>query len=321
MADATHAPKEKKKRKSEVKKSDLPGKTKGTSGETNSIDAKPKSESRKSSTAAESASRKASATPETVPQAPRKASATPESTLAPIPDVKAKAEVKSIEEKPVAEPTPVVKDVADAEVTETPEQPKAKPVATDEVKEKKLQPDLPERRASYVAPKAATKRDVDLLYELDDQKLLELREAFHLFDLNNDGFIDKEDLRNTYITLGKTDIDDNEIQRMLSEAINPLDFDAFVILLGYRTIELDPEEVLLEALSQWDYDDSGMISEERIKHDLTMWGDRFTPDEVEVALEDAPVFVRGDNAMIDYVKFCKILCGLRKKPKMPQPGD
>ena len=44
-----------------------------------------------------------------------------------------------------------------------------------------------------------------------------LLQAFHLFDLNNDGFIDKEDLRNTYITLGKTDIDDNEIQCMLSE--------------------------------------------------------------------------------------------------------
>ena len=50
---------------------------------------------------------------------------------------------------------------------------------------------------------------------------------------------------------------------LLFQAINPLDFDAFVILLGYKTIELDPEEVLREALSQWDYDESGLISEER----------------------------------------------------------
>jgi Ca2+-binding EF-hand superfamily protein len=44
-----------------------------------------------------------------------------------------------------------------------------------------------------------------------------LLQAFHLFDLNNDGFIDKEDLKNTYITLGRTDICDEEIRCMLSE--------------------------------------------------------------------------------------------------------
>lgn len=47
------------------------------------------------------------------------------------------------------------------------------------------------------------------------------------------------------------------------QAINPLDFDSFVILLGYKTIEMDPEAVLLEALSRWDYDNSGLISEDR----------------------------------------------------------
>jgi hypothetical protein len=44
-----------------------------------------------------------------------------------------------------------------------------------------------------------------------------LLQAFHLFDLNNDGFIDKEDLKKTYISLGKTDVCDEQIHRMLSE--------------------------------------------------------------------------------------------------------
>jgi Ca2+-binding EF-hand superfamily protein len=38
-----------------------------------------------------------------------------------------------------------------------------------------------------------------------------------LFDLNNDGFIDKDDLKNTYISLGKTDVRDEDIKNMLSE--------------------------------------------------------------------------------------------------------
>lgn len=45
--------------------------------------------------------------------------------------------------------------------------------------------------------------------------------------------------------------------------MNPLDFDAFVMLLGYKSIELDPEDVLCEALSKWDLAKSGLISEDK----------------------------------------------------------
>lgn len=45
--------------------------------------------------------------------------------------------------------------------------------------------------------------------------------------------------------------------------MNPLDFDAFVMLLGYKTIELDPEDVLIEALSKWDLEKAGVIDEDK----------------------------------------------------------
>lgn len=47
--------------------------------------------------------------------------------------------------------------------------------------------------------------------------------------------------------------------------MDPLDFDAFVVLLGYKTIELDPEEVILEALSKWDKNGTGFIDEELLE--------------------------------------------------------
>lgn len=47
------------------------------------------------------------------------------------------------------------------------------------------------------------------------------------------------------------------------QAPSPLDFDGFVKLLGYQTLELDSEETLIQALSRWDKDNSGYISEER----------------------------------------------------------
>ncbi|KAG8227873.1 hypothetical protein J437_LFUL007183 [Ladona fulva] len=165
----------------------------------------------------------------------------------------------------------------------------------------------------FYEPPKIPHREEDVLHEIDEKKLLELREAFFLLDLNNDGYIDKEDLRMTYATLGRPDMPERDIDHMLGEAIcNPLDFDSFVILLGFRTIELDPEETLIQALSSWDLDDSGLICEERIKHDLMTWGEKFTPEEVDMALEDAPTYAKGEKVMIDYIEFCKKLCGLRK---------
>ncbi|XP_075228518.1 myosin light chain 5-like [Lycorma delicatula] len=169
----------------------------------------------------------------------------------------------------------------------------------------------------YVAPPAASKKDIDLLHNIDEEKMRQLKEAFLMFDFNHDGVIGREDLKTTLTTMGRDDVTDEEVDVMLSEALYPLDFDAFVVLLGCKTIELDPEEVIRDALSRWDYDGSGWINEQRIRHDLMTWGDKFTPEEVDIALEDAPVHddfrETADQRMIDYVKFCKILCGLRAK--------
>ncbi|VVC88262.1 unnamed protein product [Leptidea sinapis] len=155
----------------------------------------------------------------------------------------------------------------------------------------------------------------NVLAELDETKIFELKEAFLLFDMDGDGCIDHNDLRGTLISLGEK-VDESAVENMLSEASNPLDFDAFVNLLGYKTLELDSEETLIAALSRWDSDNTGYISEERIRHDLMTWGDRFTEKEADYALDEAPT-IRDKNGyiLIDYKQFCRKLCGLKKPNK------
>ncbi|KAI8420785.1 hypothetical protein MSG28_007993 [Choristoneura fumiferana] len=148
----------------------------------------------------------------------------------------------------------------------------------------------------------------NVLAEMDETKLFELKEAFLLFDLDGDGCIDHNDLRGTLVSLGEH-VEEKHVQSMLSEAPNPLDFDGFVNLLGYKTLELDSEETLIAALSRWDRNNSG------IRHDLMTWGDRFTEKEADYALDDAPTSQLGGKTMIDYVRFCSQLCGLRKANK------
>lgn len=145
----------------------------------------------------------------------------------------------------------------------------------------------------------------------DMTKLLELREAFQLFDFNRDGIIDLEDLKFTFVTMGRPDISEEQLKQMLSEMPSPVNFDAFVSVFGRKVTEMDPEEVFTAALSTWDMRDTGMIPEEKIRGDLQNFGDKFTLKDVDRALEEAPVYVQDGNAMIDYVKFSNNICGFR----------
>ncbi|KAL0832207.1 hypothetical protein ABMA28_001661 [Loxostege sticticalis] len=172
----------------------------------------------------------------------------------------------------------------------------------------------PARSRSASRAREALSIPANVLAELDETKLFELKEAFLLFDLDGDGCIDHNDLRGTLVSLGEK-VDEQAVRNMLAEAPNPLDFDAFVNLLGYKTLELDSEDTLVAALSRWDKDNSGLISEERIRHDLMTFGDRFTEKEADYALDEAPIIQKNGNTMIDYIRFCSQLAGLRKPNK------
>ncbi|XP_047350504.1 myosin regulatory light chain sqh-like isoform X1 [Vespa velutina] len=149
-------------------------------------------------------------------------------------------------------------------------------------------------------------------------KLSELKEAFQLFDFNCDGIIDLEDLKFTFITMGKPDVSEEQLQRMLSEIPTPIDFDAFITLFGQKVSEMDSEEVITAALSTWDMRNIGMIPENKIRDDLQKFGDKFTIKEVDRALEEAPIYLQDGNAMIDYIKFSNNICGFQNLAKARQ---
>lgn len=83
-----------------------------------------------------------------------------------------------------------------------------------------------------------------------------------MFDLDNDGYIDANDLRGTFRTMGM-EVTDEEITSMMKDASSPMDFDSFAMMMCFKTMELEPEIVLLEALSKWDERIQGVISLER----------------------------------------------------------
>lgn len=62
------------------------------------------------------------------------------------------------------------------------------------------------------------------------------------------------------------EVDEETIQSMLKDASQPLNFDSFSMMMCFKTMELEPEIVLLEALSKYDERVQGVISIERLVH-------------------------------------------------------
>ncbi|CRK94905.1 CLUMA_CG008396, isoform A [Clunio marinus] len=181
---------------------------------------------------------------------------------------------------------------------------------------------------AYQPPKEVNAKNSADIQDLDEIKLHELRECFNLFDLNNDGFIDANDLRGTFQTMGM-EVDDETIQTMMKDASQPMNFDSFAMMMCFKTMDCEPEIVLLEAFSKWDERIQGVISLERILTNITSYNkDRLTIEEAKEALEDAPTVnkpgfkgLQGPtDCWIDYLLWIEKLAGFRK-PNMRQYFD
>ncbi|KAM5272236.1 myosin light chain 5 [Ctenodactylus gundi] len=122
-------------------------------------------------------------------------------------------------------------------------------------------------------------------------------------DQNRDGFIDKEDLKDTYASLGKINVKDDELDAMLKEASGPINFTMFLNLFGERLTGTDTEETILNAFKMLDPDGKGSIHKEYIKRLLMSQADKMTASEVDQMLEFASVDVAGnlDYKALSYV--------------------
>uniref|UniRef100_A0A182JC34 Uncharacterized protein n=2 Tax=Anopheles atroparvus TaxID=41427 RepID=A0A182JC34_ANOAO len=159
---------------------------------------------------------------------------------------------------------------------------------------------------------------MDFLKDLNQPKVYELKKAFCLFDLDGDGVISEQDLKNTFLTLG-VDKSEYDIDKMFDGVVQPLNLDVFLLLILQRANGLAPQDVMLGAFRMWDKANVGYIDKERFIHDITTSGDRFSLAEAQEALEDA-VVTRGPqlNAegqlleKLDYMDFVENISGFQK---------
>jgi len=185
-----------------------------------------------------------------------------------------------------------------------------------DVKEKKKKTKKKEEEAPAEAPAAApepepkrasskktARRAGSSVFSMFSQRQVqEFKEAFGLMDANKDGIIDRNDLRATFDVLGRL-ANDKDLDEMLAEAPGPINFTMFLSIFGDRISGTDDEDVIMNAFAQYD-DGGGKCDQEKLKHDLMTWGEKFKAGEVADAFEQAPI---DDKGLIDLKGFANVL--------------
>ncbi|CAH8609156.1 unnamed protein product [Schistosoma curassoni] len=94
----------------------------------------------------------------------------------------------------------------------------------------------------------------------NEAQISEFKEAFLMIDSTKDGVIDKHDLEDIFISLGKSP-NDEYLNDMLSQAPGQINFTMFLTLFGEKMMGCDPEETILNAFACFDPEGTGMCNE------------------------------------------------------------
>ncbi|MEJ1272663.1 myosin light chain 10 regulatory [Cricetulus griseus] len=162
---------------------------------------------------------------------------------------------------------------------------------------------------SFRAPRRARKRaegtaSSNVFSMFDQSQIQEFKEAFTIMDQNRDGFIDKEDLRDTFAALGRINVKNEELEAMVKEAPGPINFTVFLTMFGEKLKGTDPEETILHAFKVFDTEGKGFVKADFIKEKLMTQADRFSEEEVKQMFAAFPPDVCGN---LDYRNLCYVI--------------
>jgi len=151
--------------------------------------------------------------------------------------------------------------------------------------------------------KKAVRSGSNVFAMFTQQQVQTFKEAFQFIDQDKDGFINKNDIRQTFDALGRL-CTEPELDSMMAEAPGPINFTMFLTVFGDRSQGTDDESVILNAFAQYDEGD-GTCEPDVLKHSLTTWGEKFTVDEWDSMVSEAPMI----GSKIDIKKWAKVITG------------
>ncbi|MED6145816.1 translation elongation factor EF1B gamma [Stylosanthes scabra] len=147
---------------------------------------------------------------------------------------------------------------------------------------------------------------------LSEEQIVDLKEAFGLFDKDGDGCITVEELATVIRSLDQNPSEE-ELQDMITEVDadgnGTIEFDEFLNLMAKKIKDTDDaEEELKEAFKVFDKDQNGFISASELRHVMINLGEKLTDEEVEQMIKEADL--DGDG-QVNYDEFVNMMMAVR----------
>lgn len=143
--------------------------------------------------------------------------------------------------------------------------------------------------------------------EISDLKIKEYREAFEMFDKDQNGKISLKELKNIMKSLNQEPTE-MELREMISEVDldgnGEIDFDEFVILMNNRSMDSDTEEEIILAFRVFDIEGNGFIKSIELKYILSSMTDRLSDEDIDKMIEEADIEGLG---FINYESFVRTM--------------
>ena len=142
---------------------------------------------------------------------------------------------------------------------------------------------------------------------LTPEQISEFREAFNVYDKDEDGRIAAKELGTVMRSLGQNP-SEAELKVMLNEIDIGEDgtiiFDEFLYMMSRQMREGDTEEEIIDAFRVFDKDGDGKISAAELIHIMKNLGEPLTQEEIDEMISQADI---NKDGIIDYVKFVHLM--------------
>lgn len=143
--------------------------------------------------------------------------------------------------------------------------------------------------------------------ELLEEQKQEIYEAFSLFDMNNDGFVDYHELKVAMRALG-FDMSKSEVLDLIEkydrDGRRLMHYDDFYLVMGEKILNRDPLEEIRRAFKLFDDDNTGKISLKNLRRVAKELGENLTDDELRAMIDEFDLDNDGEISEREFVAIC-----------------